>query len=56
MWGARILFRCERPTGAFCLNILGGPLLFYLRAQVRGCIVDGCVFGLPTRPFLTVAP
>ena len=23
MWGARILFRCERPTGAFCLNIFG---------------------------------
>ena len=30
MWGARILFRCERPTGAFCLNILDGPLTVVL--------------------------
>lgn len=56
MWGAHILFRCERPTGTPDLNILGGPLLFYLRAQVCGGIVGGCVFGLPTLPFLTVVP
>ena len=62
---SRHLHRCGAPASCsdasapqvHSASILSGvPLLFYLRVQVCGCIVGGCVFGLPTRPFLTVAP